>query len=393
MRDGWDEINLIDVVNLKSGTTVSKKLEQEFGDIPYLKVADMNLPENEHSVTTSSRHLNKNDIQPSKILPVGTVIFPKRGGAIATNKKRVLKTPACVDLNIMGVIPHDNILSQYLFYYFLSFDLLDISNGSSIPQINNYSFEDLKINLPKNTKEQKRIVAILDEAFEAIDQAKANFERNIENAEELFQSKMEKAFDQLSEDDKNIFHLKDVCEYDKTTNEKTGIPYVGLADIESNTGRFIGDLTPKEMKSRTFYFNENHLLYGRLRPYLNKILIPSFEGHCSTEIFPVKTSNRILNTYIFYWFLKPSTVQNINNTSTGARMPRANMDDVLQFEIPVPDIVVQKKIVNELVKIKEGSAALIQSYKKMSVELEELKKSILKKAFSGELTANETVTV
>ncbi|MBU1657715.1 hypothetical protein KKG72_01510 [bacterium] len=64
------------------------------------------------------------------------------------------------------------------------------------------------------------------------------------------------------------------------------------------------------MKSSTFYFNDEHVLYGRLRPYLNKVLLPDFEGHCSTEIFPIKPKKNILDRrFLFQWLIATETMK------------------------------------------------------------------------------------
>ena len=101
----------------------------------------MNLPENLIEITTSSRFVNSDEIKPKQIIPEGAIIFPKRGGAIATNKKRKIIKPTIVDLNTMAIIPSKKINKDYLFYWFQLFDLNDISNGANVPQINHYSFE------------------------------------------------------------------------------------------------------------------------------------------------------------------------------------------------------------------------------------------------------------
>ncbi|MGH7886096.1 MAG: restriction endonuclease subunit S, partial [Thermodesulfobacteriota bacterium] len=148
--EGWEEKILTDIITLKSGTTLSKSLEKSKGEIAYLKVADMNIEGNEFEITTSTKFVSKEDIKEQDILPVGTIIFPKRGGAIATNKKRITAIPICVDLNTMGAISSKQIYSEYLHFYFRSFDLMDIANGTTIPQINNYSFASLKISIPND---------------------------------------------------------------------------------------------------------------------------------------------------------------------------------------------------------------------------------------------------
>lgn len=84
---------------LKSGATFENARELEKGQFLYLKVADMNLPGNEVEITTSSRYINPTDKEKNALIPGGSIVFPKRGGAIATNKKKLVKTDLFVDLN------------------------------------------------------------------------------------------------------------------------------------------------------------------------------------------------------------------------------------------------------------------------------------------------------
>ncbi|MBL8820873.1 MAG: restriction endonuclease subunit S, partial [Planctomyces sp.] len=91
-----------------------------------------------------------------------------------------------------------------------------------------------------------------------------------------------------------------------------------------------------------------HVLYGRLRPYLNKVLSPDFAGHCSTEIFPIAPRPGLQREYLRYWLQAGETVQRINATCTGARMPRADMNEVLDFTIPLPPLPEQQRIVARL---------------------------------------------
>ncbi|MDP4029831.1 MAG: restriction endonuclease subunit S, partial [Gallionella sp.] len=139
--------------------------------------------------------------------------------------------------------------------------------------------------------------------------------------------------------------LGEVCVVDKSQGIYRNLPYVGLENIESNTGQFIGSTEPLEVKSSTFKFTPDHVLYGRLRPYLNKVMLPDFTGHCSTEIFPLKPRPGLSREFLRYWFLTDERVEQIDATSTGARMPRANMNAVLDFEFLLPQISEQQRIV------------------------------------------------
>lgn len=157
--------------------------------------------------------------------------------------------------------------------------------------------------------------------------------------------------------------LGELCAFDKSQGVHRNLPYVGLEDIESQTARFIGSTEPQQMKSSTFRFSRQHLLYGRLRPYLNKVLLPDFEGHCSTEIFPIKPCSELSREYLLYWFLANETVDRINETCTGARMPRANMSEVLDFDFPLPPLHEQRQIVEILGVANDAIATLGGQFK------------------------------
>lgn len=151
--------------------------------------------------------------------------------------------------------------------------------------------------------------------------------------------------------------LGEVCAFDKVQGLHRGLPYVGLENIESHTGCFVGSTEPQIARSATFRFSNKHVLYGRLRPYLNKILVPDFDGHCSTEIFPLKPRAELSREYLFYWLLADETCDRINATCTGARMPRADMNKVLGFKLPLPPLAEQQRIVGILDEAFAGIAA------------------------------------
>jgi len=151
--------------------------------------------------------------------------------------------------------------------------------------------------------------------------------------------------------------LGEVCEFDKVQGVHRDLPYVGLEHIESHTACFIGDSEPQTVKSMTFRFSTEHVLYGRLRPYLNKALAPDFEGHCSTEIFPLKPGAALSREFLLYWLLSGETMERINATCSGARMPRADMNEVLEFEIQLPPLPEQRRIVGVLDEALAGIAA------------------------------------
>lgn len=177
-----------DICSLKSGTSLPLNVENEGGDIPYIKVSDMSLPGNERYITISSRYVTEKTAGKG-IFPIGSVIFPKRGGAIGTNKKRLTQIPICADLNIMGVIPGTNITPYYLLSYFDMIDLGKLNNGSSVPQLNNKDIAPLKFLLPPFSLQEQFATFV-----QQVDKAKSSVKQSLEKLETLKKSLMQEYF-------------------------------------------------------------------------------------------------------------------------------------------------------------------------------------------------------
>lgn len=284
--------------------------------------------------------------------------------------------------------PNKNVLNEYLYYYlnrnsFREIGAQNMQGAVGHKRLSKEFIEETLIYYPAEIEEQQRIVRILDEAFENIEKTKQNALQNLNNAKELFESYLDKAFTENT-DNWNKYKVKDVCKYAKEQGHYN-LPYVGMEHIKGSTAEFIGSLDNTEVKSTTFHFDKGIILYGRLRPYLRKVILTTFEGHCSTELFPIKVNDKVNNKFLMYWLLSQRITDKINATWTGARMPRANMNKVLEFDISIPSIMEQQKIVVQLDELQEQTKKLEQIYEQKIKDLDELKQSILQKAFNGEL--------
>lgn len=139
------------------------------GNIPFYKVSDMNLLGNETTMSHANNFVTdevarKLGVKPA---PAGSIVFPKIGAAVATNKKRILSRPSAYDNNVMGLIPGERIIPRYLYHWMLTFDLSKLANDSgAVPSIRKSEAEQVQVPLP-SVNEQKRIVAILDK-FDAL---------------------------------------------------------------------------------------------------------------------------------------------------------------------------------------------------------------------------------
>ena len=135
-----------------------------------IKVADMNLPGNEVELKTAvlDRIVDKRTVG-YRCAPPRTIIFPKRGAAIATNKKRISTEWAAFDPNVIGVVARNHIDQDFLFQWFQMFDLRTITELGPTPQLNKKNLLPLSVPVPSSLGEQQEIVAILDAIDRKID--------------------------------------------------------------------------------------------------------------------------------------------------------------------------------------------------------------------------------
>jgi type I restriction enzyme S subunit len=199
LPNSWVATSIGVVAEVLAGRTPGRfeaKLEaSQRGDrtVPFYKVGDMNAAP---TFMDDARVLFAKDEAATfgiTILGEGSVVFPKAGGAIATNKKRIIRTPGGIDLNCMSVTAKEWILPRFLFYFFDRLDLTSLSTGSVLPQIGKKAVESTCLSLPP-LAEQQRIVEILEEQFSRLDAALASIRTVREKAAAFRRSLLQAAF-------------------------------------------------------------------------------------------------------------------------------------------------------------------------------------------------------
>jgi|SRR2546426_783175 len=129
--------------------------------------------------------------------------------------------------------------------------------------------------------------------------------------------------------------------------------YVGLENIESDTGMIneYKRVDEAKLKSSKFPFDNKCILYGKLRPYLNKVALPEITGICSTDILPLKPLPEVISREFLYFFLRsPYFVRMATEKSTGANLPRITPKSLLKMPVPVPPLQIQRQIARLLMK-------------------------------------------
>ncbi len=173
--------------------------------------------------------------------------------------------------------------------------------------------------------------------------------------------------------------------------------YVALENVEQGTGRLI-DFKPtrgEEIKSIKYAFTPKHVLYGKLRPYLRKVLTPDFDGVSATDLLPLLPHEDLLERkFLFWWLLSSDVLEYVVGKRTGVKMPRLRTGDLHRLPVPLPPLPEQRRIVAKVerlfAQIEEAENSVIRVAKILGMELKTganagIRQSILSRAFRGEL--------
>lgn len=146
--------------------------------------------------------------------------------------------------------------------------------------------------------------------------------------------------------------LAELCQIDRqhvrpTDMDASRLPFVGVEHVVAGNGSidFDSDSRVGSQKSATFRFDARHVLYGKLRPYLNKVATPAFAGRCSTELIPLLPSDGVDREFLAHLLRRQDTVDFVMAAVTGSRMPRADMKVLLSMRVPLPPLGEQRRIV------------------------------------------------
>ncbi|MFB2872329.1 restriction endonuclease subunit S [Aeromonas jandaei] len=391
MKAAWQVKNLGDVCHLIGGGTPSKDNADFYtGNIPWATVRDMRsdvITDTEYKITESAI---KNSS--TNIIPSGSVIIATRVGL---GKVCLLNQDTAINQDLRGIFPKDaeKLSTRFLFWWLKSVAHLIVAEGTgaTVQGVKLPFVKSLQIPLPP-LPEQQRIVAILDEAFEAIAAARTNTEQNHQNARNLFESYLQSVFRQHGNGWVER-SFSEVCEISSTLVDPRQDEYleqlhIGGANIEAKTGKLLELRTAREenLISGKFIFDESMVLYSKIRPYLMKVVRPDFKGLCSADIYPLSPKSGLLDrNYLFHMLLSPQFTDYANAGSARAGMPKVNRGHLFSYRCFFPPIEQQIEFAASLDAIHEETQCLESLYQRKIAALDELKQSLLQQAFSGQL--------
>lgn len=379
MKEGWEVEKLGDICDILDSKRkpITKKNRVE-GDIPYYGATGVLSYVKDHLFDEQLVLLGEDG---AKWESGDSSAFIITGKTWVNNHAHVLR-------------PHrDRIKDQWLVYNLNGQDLMPFISGMTVPKLNQKNMRQIPVPIPP-LEEQKQIVAVLDKAFAAIDQAKANIEKNLQNAKELFQSKLNEIFTQKGEGWEEKI-LKEIGNTqtgstpptkDKN-NYGTFIPFVKPAHFQDDGSIISGDsmLSEKGFKLARL-FKEGSILMVCIGATIGKTGFSSIAVTSNQQINALTPVGNYEPKFFYYALLSKDFYNKVIHASSQATLPIINKSKWEKMTVSFPpEIARQKLIVSQLEKLKEQCKKLESEYQKKLNNLDELKKSILQKAFAGEL--------
>ncbi|EMT7342084.1 restriction endonuclease subunit S [Campylobacter jejuni] len=408
LPQGWEVKKLGEIGEIVTGSTPSKSNLDFYGkDYPFFKPSDF---EQGYFLENAGDNLSKLGFDKARQLPPKTILVVCIG---SLGKVALTRVIGSCNQQINAIIPHKNIISEYIYYYCISSKFQSIL-FSKAPQttlaiFNKTEFSKLEIIYPKDIKEQERIVGILDESFAKIDESIKILKQDLLNLDELMQSALQKAFNPLKDNAKENYKLPQGWEW-KSLGEISNLIQNGFAASKNNEipsgyvhlrthnistdGNLNFDTLIKIkrefIKEKQSFIEKNDILFNNTNSTelvgKTALVTQNYNYAFSNHLTKIKLKNQYNSKLVVFYFvllLKNKYFEKICHQWIG--QSGINIDKLKKIQIPLPPLKEQEQIAKHLDFVFEKTKALKELYTKELKDYEELKQSLLNKAFKGEL--------
>jgi type I restriction enzyme, S subunit len=397
LSDSWGIKKLGEVCSFQGGSQPAKSefvYEKREGYVRFLQIRDFKSDKNITYIPESpkNRYCGDDDILLGR--------YGASVGKVLTNKT------GAYNVAVMKTIPSKKFLfKRYLFFYFTSKDFQNrlevVSSRSAQNGFSKSDIFDFPILVPP-LPQQKQIVATLDKVFAAIDTAKANAEQNLQNAKELFESYLQNVFENKGDDWElkkmsDLFDVKSSKRVHKTDWKGDGVPFYRAREVVklAQNGTVDNDLFISEELYEEFTKDkgapkEGDIIISAVGTLGQCYLVKSSDKFYfkDASVLWFENTSSVDTRYIEYAFKSDSIIKQVMNKSMGATVGTLTISRAKIIQIPLPPLPEQKQIVNKLDSISAETKKLEAIYTQKIADLEEMKKSVLQKAFSGQLNTS-----
>jgi type I restriction enzyme S subunit len=403
----WPIYQLVDVTGLIT-CGVAKRPNYVDSGVPFLSAKNVkngkiiwsgyqNITKEDHDELTKNNKPLRGDILYTRVGSFGEAAIVDKDAEFSVFVSLTLIKPK-----------HEIMYNQFLKYYLNSSQVKQLAkssiSGSGVGNLNVGTVRKFPIPVPP-IPEQQRIVAILDQAFADIEKARANAEKNLKNARELFDSYLHKT---LTESYAGATKpLKDVAYTAGRIGWKglTAKEYVEhgplfLSVHSLNYGQYIdirdaNHITQERYdESPEIMLEEGDILICKDGAGIGKVGIIKEIEHQATinsSLLLIRSNDKIKSKYLYYYFTSPLFQKIVKQRIEGATTPHLYQREIKEFDINIPSLQEQENLVNQFDNLFIQTKSLSTKYENKLKSLEELKNSLLQKAFSGELTKDKGI--
>jgi|LDZT01.1.fsa_nt_gi type I restriction enzyme S subunit len=416
LPSGWKWVKVSDVADTKSGGTPSRSHPEFFnGDIPWIKSGELK----DSYIRAADEYISNLGLKNSSanVFSKGTVVVALYGAT--AGKVGLLDIDTATNQAVCAIIPkRESFIPKYMFYWIISQrdNLLNQRIGGAQPNISQGIIRSQRFPLT-SIENQISIVEKIEELFSQLDAGVAGLKRAQAELKRYRASVLKAAFEgrlvpQNPNDTPAQILLSSIGKEPLVKEDLTTLPtnwvwttlgsithpernrvhpsdypnskYIGMADVESMTMKLLSTRLASEMKSTAESFKAGDVLYGSLRPYLNKVICPHFDGLCSTEFIVFPKTSHLNNDYLRIFLNTSEFVAYSTSLNTGDR-PRVKFEQFKNYPFPLPPIDEQERIVNTLEKHISIIQIVEDKIAENLIRTQTIKQAILNRAFEGKL--------
>lgn len=394
MKAGWKTVKLGDVTK-EFIVPQRDKPKNLCGDIPWCRIEDIDgiyL-----SGSKSGKGVTAKDVKemPLRIFPAGTVIV---SCSADLGRCAIVSKPLITNQTFLGIVPDETIYAKYLYYLLRSRaeQLNSMATGATIKYLSRDKFSSLEIPLPP-LAEQKRIVALLDEAFAGIDEAKAKTEEILERTQALFESHLQSIFTQRGLDwvERRLGKLSRI-NYGYTesaSSEKIGPHFLRITDIQDDgvDWNTVPYCPIDKADFPKYKLTDGDIVFARTGATTGKSYLVSNppDSVFASYLIRVQLSDKALIPGFLYLFFQTRSYWDVIHAGvSGSAQGGFNASKLGELTIPYPaSLNDQKAVIHSIREIQADTLKVGKLSNQKLEALSELRESLLTQAFAGELTA------
>lgn len=400
--NGWKMTRLKSLLAIPLTYGLNVSSEDDRRDWPrYIRITDFDDYNNLREDSFKSLPVS---IAENALLSDGDLLFARSGATAGkTFLYSSLPNGACFAGYLIRARFNKNVvLPQFISYFTKSTDYINWKNQyciqTTIQNISADKYYQLPVSIPSLSVQQK-IVDYLDEKTFAIDTQVELLEKKKDAYTRLKKAMINRAVTHgLDENVKlkdsgvewigmipehwEVKRIKDVVILRNEKALDVSMPYIALENIVSWNANYVE--TDAETEGTNNIFKSGDILFGKLRPYLAKGYIPTYDGICSTEFFVMKPGNMVSNRFLLYYILSQRVIDFIKNKVAGVKMPRTNWNEFGSLSVNIPPFAEQQSIAAYLDEKCAKIDAAIANIDKQTDALKRLKRSLINEVITGQ---------